>query len=135
MAKSGKTLRDLFHDTLKDIYFAEKKIQNRREGLLLPDDTLTDLQKVAEEYGLQKLLPFWGRENRSPQCLTDRIYLSLRSKTRASTAFLGVPGEENLDVNESLRNSSIKPILTRHEQGAGLWPRRTAGWPESPAFG
>jgi ferritin-like metal-binding protein YciE len=23
---SGKTLRDLFHDTLKDIYFAEKKI-------------------------------------------------------------------------------------------------------------
>jgi ferritin-like metal-binding protein YciE len=58
MAKSGKTLRDLFHDTLKDIYFAEKKIQNRREGLLLPDDTLTDLQKVAEEYGLQKLLPF-----------------------------------------------------------------------------
>jgi ferritin-like metal-binding protein YciE len=26
MAKAGKTLRDLFHDTLKDIYFAEKKI-------------------------------------------------------------------------------------------------------------
>jgi ferritin-like metal-binding protein YciE len=26
MARSGKTLRDLFHDTLKDIYFAEKKI-------------------------------------------------------------------------------------------------------------
>jgi ferritin-like metal-binding protein YciE len=26
MAKDGKTLRDLFHDTLKDIYFAEKKI-------------------------------------------------------------------------------------------------------------
>src|SRR5271154_471465 len=29
----------------------------------------------------------------------------------------GVPGEENLDVVESLRNSSIKLILTRHEQG------------------
>jgi ferritin-like metal-binding protein YciE len=28
MAKSGKTLRDLFHDTLKDIYFAEKKISH-----------------------------------------------------------------------------------------------------------
>jgi ferritin-like metal-binding protein YciE len=26
MAKPEKTLRDLFHDTLKDIYFAEKKI-------------------------------------------------------------------------------------------------------------
>jgi acetolactate synthase I/II/III large subunit len=32
----------------------------------------------------------------------------------------GVPGEENLDVIESLRNSSIKLILTRHEQGAAF---------------
>jgi ferritin-like metal-binding protein YciE len=26
MAKNAKTLDELFHDTLKDIYFAEKKI-------------------------------------------------------------------------------------------------------------
>src|SRR5258706_14236385 len=32
----------------------------------------------------------------------------------------GVPGEENLDVIESLRTSSIKLILTRHEQGAAF---------------
>jgi acetolactate synthase I/II/III large subunit len=32
----------------------------------------------------------------------------------------GVPGEENLDVVESLRNSSIKLVLTRHEQAAGF---------------
>ncbi len=32
----------------------------------------------------------------------------------------GVPGEENLDLLESLRGSSIKLILTRHEQGAGF---------------
>jgi acetolactate synthase-1/2/3 large subunit len=32
----------------------------------------------------------------------------------------GIPGEENLDILESLRNSSIKLILTRHEQGAGF---------------
>jgi len=32
----------------------------------------------------------------------------------------GIPGEENLDVLESLRKSSIKLILTRHEQGAGF---------------
>ena len=32
----------------------------------------------------------------------------------------GVPGEENLDVVESLRNSSIKLILTRLEQGAAF---------------
>jgi len=31
-----------------------------------------------------------------------------------------VPGEENLDVLESLRTSTIKLVLTRHEQGAGF---------------
>lgn len=32
----------------------------------------------------------------------------------------GIPGEENLDLLESLRHSSIQLILTRHEQGAGF---------------
>lgn len=32
----------------------------------------------------------------------------------------GVPGEENLDFLDSLRSSSIKLILTRHEQAAGF---------------
>ena len=32
----------------------------------------------------------------------------------------GVPGEENLDLLESLRTSKIKLILTRHEQGAAF---------------
>ncbi|MCH9692539.1 MAG: acetolactate synthase large subunit [Gammaproteobacteria bacterium] len=32
----------------------------------------------------------------------------------------GIPGEENLDMLESIRNSSIKLILTRHEQAAGF---------------
>ncbi|MGB3468998.1 MAG: acetolactate synthase large subunit [Cyclobacteriaceae bacterium] len=32
----------------------------------------------------------------------------------------GLPGEENLDVLNSLKKSSIKLILTRHEQGAGF---------------
>ncbi|AFL86020.1 thiamine pyrophosphate-dependent enzyme, possible carboligase or decarboxylase [Belliella baltica DSM 15883] len=31
-----------------------------------------------------------------------------------------VPGEENLDLLQSLKNSKIKLILTRHEQGAGF---------------
>jgi len=37
---------------------ARNDAKNRREGLLLPEDTLTDLKKVAIEYRLQKLLPF-----------------------------------------------------------------------------
>src|SRR3954453_8266560 len=32
----------------------------------------------------------------------------------------GVPGEENLDVVEALRTSSIELVLTRHEQGAAF---------------
>ncbi len=32
----------------------------------------------------------------------------------------GIPGEENLDFLESLRSSSIKLIVTRHEQAAGF---------------
>jgi acetolactate synthase-1/2/3 large subunit len=32
----------------------------------------------------------------------------------------GVPGEENLDVLESLRNSKIKFVVTRHEQAAAF---------------
>ena len=32
----------------------------------------------------------------------------------------GVPGEENLDVVEALRRSSIKLVLTRHEQAAAF---------------
>nr|MBI1230196.1 acetolactate synthase large subunit [Cytophagales bacterium] len=36
------------------------------------------------------------------------------------TYIFGVPGEENLDFLESLSQSSIRLILTRHEQGAGF---------------
>src|SRR4029434_3146578 len=32
----------------------------------------------------------------------------------------GIPGEENLDVVESIRQSSIQLILTRHEQAAAF---------------
>ncbi len=32
----------------------------------------------------------------------------------------GIPGEENLDLLESLRSSKIKLIITRHEQAAGF---------------
>jgi acetolactate synthase-1/2/3 large subunit len=32
----------------------------------------------------------------------------------------GIPGEENLDLLDSLRNSSIEFVITRHEQAAGF---------------
>jgi acetolactate synthase-1/2/3 large subunit len=36
------------------------------------------------------------------------------------TRIFALPGEENLDVLESLRHSKIKLVLTRHEQAAGF---------------
>jgi acetolactate synthase I/II/III large subunit len=36
------------------------------------------------------------------------------------THVFGIPGEENLDLLESLRTSSIELVLTRHEQAAGF---------------
>ena len=61
-----------------------------------------------------------------------------RAKRKASDLFIecleaegceyifGVPGEENLDVVESLRTSSIELVLVRHEQSAELLDRRMA---------
>lgn len=47
--------------------------------------------------------------------------LFIRSLEREGVEYIfGIPGEENLDLLESLRNSKIKLILTRHEQGAGF---------------
>ncbi len=47
--------------------------------------------------------------------------LFVRSLEREGVEYVfGIPGEENLDMLESLRGSSIRLILTRHEQGAGF---------------
>ena len=47
--------------------------------------------------------------------------LFVRVLERDGVEFIfGVPGEENLDILNSLRSSSIKLVLTRHEQGAGF---------------
>lgn len=63
---------------------------------------------------------------------TQRIIESSKTPTKASDLFIkaleaegveyiyGVPGEENLDLLESIRTSTIKLVLTRHEQGAAF---------------
>ena len=38
----------------------------------------------------------------------------------------GLPGEENLDVVESLRTSRIELVLTRHEQAASFMAAASA---------
>ena len=64
--------------------------------------------------------------------VTLNSYLSNNNDMKASDLFVkalenegvkyifALPGEENLDLLQSLKNSSIKFILNRHEQGAGF---------------
>ena len=47
------------------------------------------------------------------------LFISSLEKEGVEYIF-GIPGEENLDLLESLRKSKIKLILTRHEQAAGF---------------
>ena len=41
-------------------------------------------------------------------------------ETEGVQQIFGVPGEENLDLVEALRRSTIKLVVTRHEQGAAF---------------
>jgi hypothetical protein len=96
---------------------ARNDAKNGREGLLLPRHS--DLsEEVATEYDLQKLLPdllVAGLENDD----VDRGF--------------DVPGEENLDVVASLRDSSTKlvfarvwdrPIVAGFQRSAGMQASR-----------
>jgi len=47
--------------------------------------------------------------------------LMVRALESEGVAYIfGIPGEENLDLLESLRESSIELVITRHEQAAGF---------------
>ncbi|MBL4787926.1 MAG: acetolactate synthase large subunit [Kordiimonadaceae bacterium] len=56
--------------------------------------------------------------NETPVKASDLMVKALEAE--GVEYIFAVPGEENLDLLESLRTSSIKLVLTRHEQGAGF---------------
>jgi ferritin-like metal-binding protein YciE len=60
MAKQAKTLDDLFHDTLKDIYYAEKKILT----------ALPKMAKAAQSAGLRQA---FTKHERETQGQVDRL--------------------------------------------------------------
>lgn len=56
----------------------------------------------------------------TPMTKASDLFIACLEEEGVECVF-GVPGEENLDVLDSLsRSSKIKLILTRHEQGAGF---------------
>jgi len=85
MAKSGKTLRDLFHDTLKDIYFAEKKILT----------TLPKMAKAARNEDLRAAFEKHRRETEGHVERLEEVFQLIEKKPQGKTcdAIVGITDE------------------------------------------
>jgi ferritin-like metal-binding protein YciE len=77
MAKQPKTLDDLFHDTLKDIYFAEKKILA----------TLPKLAKAAQSPDLKKAFEKHRGETEGHVARLEKVLI--QGLARARRRFVG----------------------------------------------
>src|SRR5919199_4867598 len=73
------------------------------------------------------MLPAAGRHRPDHPPMEEDVYMAKGSdllvaalENEGVDRIFGVPGEENLDVVESLRRSTIRLVLTRHEQAAAF---------------
>ena len=85
MAKKPKLLADLFHDTLKDVYFAENKILK----------TLPKMAKAAQSKDLKAAFTKHERETRGQIKRLESVFKILKKPARAKTcdAIMGITGE------------------------------------------
>src|SRR5579864_6489064 len=85
MAKESKNLDDLFHDTLKDIYFAEKKILS----------TLPKMAKAAHSIDLKKAFEKHRGETEGHVARLEKIFAAIDKKPQAKTcdAIVGITDE------------------------------------------
>jgi len=64
-------------------------------------------------------LVWWTKTAKGKQMKASDLLVKALENEQVEYIF-GIPGEENLDFLDSLKHSSIRLILTRHEQGAGF---------------
>jgi ferritin-like metal-binding protein YciE len=85
MAKNTKTLENLFHDTLKDIYFAEKKILT----------TLPKMAKAARSPDLQAAFKKHHRETEGQVKRLEQVFKIIGKKPQAKKcdAIMGITDE------------------------------------------
>jgi len=85
MAKKPKLLSDLFHDTLKDVYFAENKILK----------TLPKMAKAAQSKELKAAFVKHERETRGQVKRLQAVFKILGKKPQAKTceAIMGITKE------------------------------------------
>jgi ferritin-like metal-binding protein YciE len=85
MASSTKRLEELFHDTLKDIYFAEKKILS----------TLLKMAKAAQSQKLRAAFEKHHGETANQVSRLERVFESIvaKPKGKACDAIMGIISE------------------------------------------
>lgn len=85
MAKEPKTLDELFHDTLKDIFFAEKKILA----------TLPKMAKAAQSPELKKAFEKHRGETEGHVARLEKVFAAIDKKPQAKTcdAIVGITDE------------------------------------------
>jgi ferritin-like metal-binding protein YciE len=93
---SEKNLRELFHDTLKDIYFAEKRILS----------ALPKMAKAAQAQDLKAAFQKHQRETQAHVERLDQVFAELDEKPRGKTceAIMGII-EEGQDVMKEYKGA------------------------------
>ena len=93
MAKEHKTLDELFHDTLKDIYFAEKKILA----------TLQKMEKAAQSPDLKKAFAKHHTETEGHIERLEQVFAEIDKKPVGKTcdAIVGITDEGAEIMKES----------------------------------
>jgi ferritin-like metal-binding protein YciE len=96
MAKEAKTLEDLFHDTLKDIYYAEKKILS----------TLPKMTKAAQSRELKAAFEKHRGETERQIGRLERVFAMIAKKPQGKTcaAIVGIT-DEGAEIMQEYRGS------------------------------
>lgn len=96
MAKATKTLETLFHDTLKDIYFAEKKILT----------TLPKMAKAAQSKDLKAAFEKHRTETEGQIERLEQVFAAIDKKPQGKTcaAIVGIT-EEGAEIMEEYKGS------------------------------
>lgn len=94
MAKKPKKLEDLFHEMLKDIYFAENKILK----------TLPKMAKAAQSPDLRKAFTQHERETRGQVKRLDRVFKIIGRPARGKTcAAINGIAEEGSEIMKDFK--------------------------------
>src|SRR5205823_5723432 len=96
MAKAAKKLDDLFHDTLKDIYFAEKKILS----------ALPKMAKAARDNNLQAAFEKHHGETETHVSRLEQVFRAIDAKPQGKTcdAIMGII-EEGQEIMKEYKGS------------------------------